>query len=66
MKSHQLAKILLEKPDATVVIKPPDDDPYSTFIEASSVAWTNDGHFIAESGFTGKEYDSGRECIQIT
>jgi len=66
MKSHELAKILLEKPNCPVVIKPPDDDPYALWVEATSVAYTNCCHFIDYRGFDGDDgYNSNREAVEI-
>jgi hypothetical protein len=66
MKSHELAKILLEKPNVPVVVKQPDDDPYALWIEATSVAYTNCCRFIDNGGFDGDDdYDASREAIEI-
>jgi hypothetical protein len=65
MRSHQIAKILLENPDVPLVVMTPSDDPYAYFIEATSVTFTNCGQFIDSNGFTGEEYNSARKCVEI-
>ena len=72
MTSHQIAKILLEKPDAPVVFKSSrtiNDKHWfggtSVLREAISIGWTNCGHFIDANGDEGSDYNSGRECVEI-
>ena len=65
MKSHQLAKILLDKPNVPVVIEKLVMHLEHKLIEVSSVAWTNHAHFMDSSGFEGDDYNSGREAIEI-
>ena len=72
MTSHEVAKILLEKPNAPLVFKSSRtiNDRYffggaSVLREATSISWTNCGQFIDANGDEGSEYNSARECVEI-
>ena len=72
MTSHQVAKLLLEAPDAPLVSKSSRnindyrwDGGGSVFREVTSIGWTNCGHFIDANGYEGSEYNSARECVEI-
>ena len=72
MRSHQVAKIFLEAPDAPLVIKSlrTINDVHwcggtSVFREVTSIIFTNCGHFIDANGDEGSDYNSGRECVEI-
>jgi hypothetical protein len=72
MRSHEVAKILLEAPDAPLVFKSLRtindlrwDGGGSVFRETTSISWTNCGHFVDANGYEGSEYNSARECVEI-
>jgi hypothetical protein len=72
VRSHEVAKILLEAPDAPLVIKSSRtiNDVHwfggtSVFREATSIIWTNCGQFIDANGDEGSDYNSARECVEI-
>jgi hypothetical protein len=72
MTSHQVAKLLLESPDAPLVLKSlrTINDRHwcggsSVFQEATSISFTNCGQFIDANGDEGSEYNSARECVEI-
>ena len=72
MTSHQVAKLLLEAPDAPLVFKSSrtiNDTHWfgggGVFREATSISWTNCGQFIDANGDEGSEYNSARECVEI-
>ena len=65
MTSHAVAKILLNKPDAPLVVSAPRGEDDHALREATSIAFTNCGHFIDENGFEGEDDTCGRECIEI-
>lgn len=65
MKSHQLAWILLKKPDVPVVIWKQSFYDVHERTQISSVAYSNCSHFKDSLGSWGDENDGGRECIEI-
>jgi len=68
VKSHQVAKILLENPDVPVVVKKPAASPFhrsGEWCEISSIGFSNCGQFIDANGEFGNDYNSGRECVEI-
>ena len=72
MTSHQVAKILLENPDAPIVCKSSRtiNDKYwfggtSVLREITSITYSNYGQFIDKNGDEGNDYNSGRECVEI-
>jgi hypothetical protein len=72
MTSHQIAKLLLESPDAPLVFKSSrtiNDKHWcgctSVFREATSIGWTNCGQFIDANGDEGSDYNSARKCVEI-
>ena len=66
MTSHELAKILLSKPNAPAVVWVQKFYDLHELREVHSVAYTNSGHFTDSKGDDGDNgYNSGRECIEI-
>jgi len=72
MTTHELAKMLLEKPNTVAVVQSlrTTNDKYwmggtSALREVSSIVWTNHKHFIDKNGDEGNDYNSGRECVEI-
>jgi hypothetical protein len=60
VKSHQVAKILLENPDAPVVVQ-----WLGEWREICSIVFSNCGQFIDVNGERGDDYNSARECVEI-
>ena len=65
MKSHAVAKILLNKPDAPLVVSALRVGDDYVLREVTRIAFTNCGHFIDENGFEVEDDTCGRECIEI-
>jgi hypothetical protein len=68
MRSHEVAKILLENPDAPVVVKKPATNPFhrsGEWCEVCSITFSNCGQFVDSDGKYGNDYNSGRECVEI-
>lgn len=65
MTSHAVANILLSKPDAPLVVSALRGEDDYVLREVTSIAFTNCGHFIDESGFGGEDDTCGRDCIEI-
>jgi len=72
MTSHEVAKILLEKPNAPLVAssrRTINDKMWmggsACLREVTSIAYTNSGYFIDKNGEEGDEYHAGRECVEI-
>ena len=66
MTSHQVAKILLENPDAPVIVQKPAPQPFGfSWVEATSITFTNCGLFVDSNLCLGDDYNSRRECVEI-
>lgn len=66
MTSHQVAKILLENPDAPVIVQKPAPHPFDySWVEITSITFTNCGLFVDSNLSLGDDYNSRRECVEI-